>query len=74
MKTNKKETAVHILEDWLNKCLTDVKLNVFPTSILQKIRRHAKPLRNTNVSATEAYAVQFGGFWLHRGQDQTVLH
>ena len=29
MKTNKKETAVHLLADWLNKCLPDVKLNGF---------------------------------------------
>ena len=29
MKTDKKETAVHLLEDWLNKCLIDVKLNDF---------------------------------------------
>ena len=29
MKTNKKRTAVHLLEDWLNKCLPGAKLNGF---------------------------------------------
>ena len=29
LKTPRKETAVHLLSDWLNKCLIDVKLNGF---------------------------------------------
>ena len=29
MKTNKKRTAVHLLEDWLDKCLPGAKLNGF---------------------------------------------